>query len=173
MATTQQLVSLVSDARQSFVASANLFSEHTSKLKATPETWCATEIVEHLFWAEQGGVLGMWKSLNAHQEGKTVWQGETPHRGLTIEEIIAKTWKEKEIVPAIAAPRMGGPITFWIISLNCLQNNLGELAKELEDDDLQIMTQPHPISGPLNMHQRFEFLRFHLNRHEKQLKDIY
>jgi hypothetical protein len=173
MATVEQLARQIAEARKTFLAQANLFSEPASKWKSSPETWCATQIVEHLFWAEQGGLLGMWKSLNGHREGKTVWQVENPHSGLTIEEIITKTWKEKEVVPAIAAPRMGGPIAFWIISLNSLQNNLDKLAKELTGDDLEIMTQPHPISGPLNMHQRFEFLRFHLNRHEKQLKEIY
>jgi hypothetical protein len=173
MATVEELTRQVAEARQAFIAQANLFSEHSSKWKASPENWCATEITEHLFWAEQGGLLGMWKSLHGHREGKPVWPGANPHKDLTIEEIVNKTWEEKEIVPPIAAPRIGGPIAFWIISLNDLQNNLNALAKELTDDELQIMTQPHPISGPLNMHQRFEFLRFHLNRHEKQLKEIY
>jgi hypothetical protein len=173
MAAVQQLARQVAEARRNLIAQANLFSEYSSKWKATPENWCATEIVEHLFWAEQGGVLGMWKSLDAHREGRALWHGESPHNGLTIAEIVSRTWKEKEIVPSIAAPRMSGPIAFWIISLNGLQHNLDSLAKELTDDDLKIMTQPHPISGPLNMHQRFEFLRFHLNRHEKQLKEIY
>jgi len=67
---------------------------------------------------------------------------------------------------------MSGPIKFWIISLAGLQQQLDELAKELTDADLSIMTYPHPISGALNMRQRFEFLRFHLNRHEEQLKEI-
>jgi DinB family protein len=173
MATAQHLAKRVDEARQAFLRQANLFSERTSKWKSSPDSWCATEIIEHLFWAEQGGVLGMWKSLYANREGKSFWEGEPLHKGLTIEEIITKTWKEKEIVPAVAAPRMSGPLAFWIISLDGLQQNLDALAKELTPDDLKIMTQPHPISGPLDMHQRFEFLRFHLNRHQQQLIDIY
>jgi hypothetical protein len=173
MSTVEQLTKKVAVARPALIAQVNLFTEHFSKWKGSPENWCATEIVEHLFWAEQGGVLGMWKSLHGYRDGKPVWAGQNPHEDLTIEEIINKTWKEKEIVPPVAAPRMGGPIAFWIISLNDLQNNLNALAKELTDNELQIMTQPHPISGPLNMHQRFEFLRFHMSRHQQQLKDIY
>ena len=172
MPTTSQLISEIADARKAFIDEVSVFSESDSKWKAAPETWCATEITEHLFWAEQGGVLGMWKALHTHRQGKSVWEGEEIYKGLPIEEIINRTWKEKETVPAVAAPRMSGPIKFWIISLAGLQQQLDELAKELTDADLKIMTYPHPISGPLNMRQRFEFLRFHLNRHEEQLKEI-
>ena len=172
MTTVAELIKQIADARKSFIDVASMFSESSSKWKVTAETWCATEITEHLFWAEQGGVLGMWKSLCAHREGKSNWQGDTPHKGLPIEEIVNKTWKEKETVPVVAAPRLGGPIVFWIVSLHDLQNNLDEFAKELTDRDLEIMTQPHPISGPLNVHQRLEFLRFHLKRHQRQLEEI-
>lgn len=173
MSTKNELVQQIADARKAFIDEVSKFSEPLSKWKASEEEWCATEIIEHLFWAEQGGVLGMWKSLNAHRHGKKVWEGEEVHEGLTIEEVVDKTWKSKETVPPVAAPRMGGPITFWIISLSGLQNQLDALGKELTDDELKIMTQPHPISGPLNMRQRFEFLRFHLDRHKSQVIDIY
>jgi hypothetical protein len=172
MRTTSRLISEIADARKAFIDEVSVFSESQSKWKSSSESWCATDITEHLFWAEQGGVLGMWKALHAHRHGKPVWEGDEIHRGLPIEEIIKRTWKEKENVPAIAAPRMSGPIKFWIISLASLQQQLNEMVKELTDADLSIMTYPHPISGPLNMRQRFEFLRFHLNRHEEQLKEI-
>lgn len=172
MRPTSRLITEIAYARKAFIDEVSVFSESQSKWKSSSESWCATDITEHLFWAEQGGVLGMWKALHAHRHGKPVWEGDEIHRGLPIEEIINRTWKEKENVPAIAAPRMSGPIKFWIISLASLQQQLNELVKELTDADLNIMTYPHPISGPLNMRQRFEFLRFHLNRHEEQLKEI-
>ncbi len=31
---------------------------------------------------------------------------------------------------------------------------------------------PHIISGPLNVYQRMEFLRFHLERHQRQIENI-
>jgi hypothetical protein len=57
MATAQHLAKRVDEARQAFLRQANLFSERTSKWKSSPDSWCATEIIEHLFWAKQGGVL--------------------------------------------------------------------------------------------------------------------
>jgi len=173
MPTTAQLIGQIADARKAFIDEVNVFSEPLSKWKASPESWCVTEITEHLYWAEQGGVLGMWKALHAHREGRPVWDGDVPHKDLPIEEIINRTWKPKEIVPPVAAPRQGGPIAFWIISLAGLQEQLNGLVKELTNSDLKIMTYPHPISGPLNMQQRLEFLRFHLNRHSHQVNEIY
>jgi hypothetical protein len=173
MPTKTELIRQIADARKSFIDEVSVFSESLSKWKAAPESWSATEITEHLFWAEQGGILGMWKSLLADREGKKVWEGEEIHKGLSIEQVISKTWQPKEIVPAVAAPRLGGPISFWIISLAGLQEQLDVLAIELDDSDLKIMTPPHPISGPLNIQQRFEFLRFHLDRHQNQVKEIH
>lgn len=173
MATTEQLIEQIAEARKKFIDEVNVFSESLSKWKSSPESWCVTEITEHLFWAEQGGTLTMWKALHAQREGKSVWEGDAPHKDLAIEEIINRTWKEKEIVPPIAAPRLGGPIKFWTLSLAGLQQELDGLSKELRNDDLKIMTHPHPISGPLNIQQRLEFLRFHLDRHKMQVKEIY
>src|SRR5262249_13777593 len=109
MPTKTELIKQIADARKKFIDAVSKFSESDSKWKATNDSWCATEITEHLFWAEQGGILGMWKSLQANRVGKKIWEGEETHKGLSIEEIIDKTWKEKEIVPTVAAPRFGGP----------------------------------------------------------------
>ena len=31
---------------------------------------------------------------------------------------------------------------------------------------------PHPLSGPLNVYQRMEFLRYHMERHQRQIEQI-
>ncbi|MFM7671814.1 MAG: hypothetical protein ACKO6Q_04400 [Bacteroidota bacterium] len=31
---------------------------------------------------------------------------------------------------------------------------------------------PHPLSGPLNVYQRLEFLRYHMERHQRQIEGI-
>lgn len=94
------------------------------------------------------------------------------HKGLSIEEIVEKTWKPKEIAPAIAAPRLGGPIGFWAASLESLQVELNALGHELHDDELESLIHPHPISGPIDIRQRFEFLRFHIDRHLNQVEEL-
>ncbi|MEJ7681700.1 MAG: hypothetical protein WKG06_28410 [Segetibacter sp.] len=59
----------------------------------------------------------MWKAIQGIKTGKPVFTGEDVHRGLSIEEIIEKTWQPKEQVPESAKPRWGGPIQYWINAL--------------------------------------------------------
>ncbi|MES2797491.1 MAG: DinB family protein [Bacteroidota bacterium] len=173
MTQVQKLIQLISESRNQYLKTVALFSEKEAQAKPNPEVWNVVENTEHLFWAEQGGLLGMWKILDALRNGDASSQNyEALLDSLSVEEIIAKTWKEKEIVPPVAAPRLGGTIAFWAASLHSLQSVLEKLGNELSDNDLQLLTHPHPISGILNFHQRLEFLRFHIDRHHEQIKRI-
>jgi hypothetical protein len=125
-----------------------------------------------MVWAEMGGINGIWKTWNAMKVNKPLWTGEAIHHGLPIERIIEKTWKEKEIVPEIAKPRWGGPVEYWIGALKNCKPLLESLAQQLNGYDLEQIIYPHIISGPLNVVQRMEFLRFHLNRHQRQIESI-
>lgn len=169
MSQANQLIRDIALARAQYLKVLTPFSESQAQWQPSPEVWNAVAITEHLFWAEQGGLLGMWKTLHAQRVGQRVWEGEAPHSGLPIEAIIDLTWKAKEQVPAVAAPRMGGPLAFWTGALSGLQVQLEHFAQELRDEDLSIMAHPHPISGPLDLRQRLEFLRFHLDRHRGQV----
>lgn len=172
MNTLTPLLPQVSAARTEFIKAASGLTEEQATFKPTPESWCVTENVEHMFWAEHGGINGMWKTLEAFKNDKPVFTGQRIHHGLSIEEVVSKTWKEKELVPEVAKPRLGGPLEFWIISLQNLQPLLEALSKAMNGYDLEKIIHPHPLSGPLNVMQRFEFLRFHLNRHQKQIENI-
>jgi hypothetical protein len=125
-----------------------------------------------MVWAEMGGINGMWKTLEGIKNNKPLWAGEAIHHGLPIEKIIEKTWKEKEQVPEIAKPRWGGPVAYWIAALHGCQHLLESLCLKLEGHDLEQIIYPHVISGPLNVIQRMEFLRFHLNRHQLQIENL-
>lgn len=167
------LFNSISAARQNYLDKVNQLTEQQAQWNPAPDVWNAVQITEHLFWAEKGGILSIWKALKAKREGKVVWEGEKIHSGKTMETIIEQTWKAKEEVPAVAAPRLGGPIAYWKAMLLSLEQVLTELEKELSDDDLATMTPPHPISGPFDIQQRLEFIRFHLERHLGQLLEIY
>lgn len=56
-----QLLREVAQARQSYLATVSSFDEQQAAWKPSPNCWNAVEITEHLFWAEQGAILGMWK----------------------------------------------------------------------------------------------------------------
>jgi len=168
----KKLISEVLAARNRYLDTVRQLSEAQAQWKPSPDVWNVVDNTEHLYWAEHGAILGMWKVLQAAREGKKNWEGEMIHKGLSIEEIVAKTWNSKETAPAIAAPRLGGPIGFWAASLESLQVELNALGHELHDDELESLIHPHPISGPIDIRQRFEFLRFHIDRHLTQVEEL-
>lgn len=165
----QLLLTAIDEARARYLAEVANFSEAQAQRKPTPEEWSAVEITEHLFWAEQGGLLSLWRTLAS---AEPVWAGEPVNAGQSIEEIVARTWREKELVPAVAAPRLGGPLAYWTALLQSLSHPLQTLGQALTEADLSRMTPPHPISGPLDVRQRLEFLRFHLDRHRGQVERL-
>jgi hypothetical protein len=172
MSTLKKLLDSVAVARQQFIQSASGLTYRQSQFKPSEEEWSIVDNVEHMVWAEMSGINGMWKSLDGIKNNKPIWSGDAIHHGLLIEAIIEKTWKEKEQVPEIAKPRWGGPVEYWISALGNGQILLQSLASALDGHDLENIIFPHAISGPLNVIQRFEFLRFHLNRHQRQVENI-
>ena len=172
METLNLLIHRVARARQHFIKSASGLTSEQAHFKASDDEWSITDNVEHLVWAEQGGIHGMWKVLEAIKSNKPIWTGDPIHRGLSIEEIVEKTWQPKEKAPEVAKPTWGGSIEFWIISLNNCQPLLEGLGHALEGFDLENVIHPHPISGPLDIVQRLQFLRFHLDRHRAQIENI-
>lgn len=172
MRKTDILINEVKAARDSYCKRISSITETQAQWKPTPESWNTIEITEHLYWAEQGGILGMWKTLLSIRNGQIEKRYDSIHKDLTIEEIVNRTWQEKEQVPVVAAPRQGGTLIFWRHALSSLQPILDGFGKDLQDDELRIQAHPHPISGPMDFQQRLEFLTFHIKRHEGQVEQL-
>jgi DinB superfamily len=169
MNTVEELIRDISSARKKYINQVERYTQDQAQWKPVPDEWNMVEITEHLFWAEQGGILGMWKSIDSIRNGKMERKYESIHQDMPIEEIIELTWQPKEKVPAVAAPRLGGPLSFWCNSLNNLQPLLESFGRHLKNEELKLQAHPHPISGPMDFQQRLEFLRFHLDRHREQV----
>ena len=172
MPKVEMLIHQVREARNSYCKRISPVSEAQAQWRPSPEVWNVIEITEHLYWAEQGGISGMWKTLYAIRSGQMEKRYDSVHQNLSVEEIIARTWKEKEVVPPVAAPRQGGPLIFWRNALASLQSVLEGFGMDLQDDELRIQAHPHPISGAMDFQQRLEFLAFHIKRHEGQVEKL-
>lgn len=175
--TIRTLLADVVSARERFIATVGAPSHAQATFKPSPDVWSIIDNVEHMTLAERSGTNGMWKALDGIRRGAPVWQGVPSNAGHSIESIVETTWKSREIVPPIAAPSWGGPVAYWITALRAGHGVLEALGRELElmeqqGVQLEQIIYPHPISGPLDMRQRFEFLRFHLDRHSEQVKAI-
>ena len=139
--------------------------------KPSADAWSIAENVEHLYLAELFGLTRIWAAAEQLRAGVS-WTGERPHHGKSIEDVVAATWRPREIAPGIATPHIGGPLDAWISCLRSLTTALADLARALEDVDLEAIVYPHYLSGPLDGRQRLEFLRFHMQRHLAQIQRI-
>ncbi len=172
MAKVFELIGEVAAARSAYISLIANLGETAAAFRRAENEWNVIDITEHLFWAEQGAIYGMWKTLYAIRNGTFERSYESPHREWSVEQIIDETWNEKEIVPAVAAPRLGGTLAFWKSSLLSLQEVLQAFGDDLTDDELRLQAHPHPISGAMDFQQRLEFLRFHIERHRGQVLSI-
>ena len=176
MSKVKSLVNSVEISRKSYIQTIRQLSMEVTKHKPNESSWNIVEITEHLYWAEFLGIAVMAKVLNEILEGKRELRYESKNKELTIEKVVELTWNQKEQVPDIAAPRVGGSISFWMNSFISLEGILNEFTNNLIDDMLRVIAHAHPISGELDFQQRLEFLRFHIDRHqlqaERNIKDF-
>jgi hypothetical protein len=162
----------VENARTDFLNSIRDLNDIQGSFKPARNIWSAAEITEHLFHAELGGISGMWKAIYGVKTNSLAWSGEHTNKDLSIEEIVEKTWRPKEDVPEGAGPHLLGPLSFWKSAFESCQLILQRLTDELLHHRLDSIIYPHPISGPLDARQRYEFLRFHINRHKNQVESL-
>jgi hypothetical protein len=172
MTEVDALVASVELARNEYLSLVKGLSPEQAGFRADGGAWSIAEITEHLVHAELGGINLIWRAADGVARGTPVWSGETPHRGLGIEAVIQRTWRERESAPDSALPRVGGPLAYWVAALRSCSPVLAALTAPLRAVVLEDTIYPHAISGPLDARQRLEFLAFHLRRHAGQVAAI-
>ena len=162
----------VAAARQAVLSAATGLSGEQEAFRPGPQEWSVPQVVEHLVLAEQAGIQRVWQAAEGIRRGRPVWTGEAVHRGLPIEEVIARTWRPKEQAPPNATPQTDGPLAYWVQCLAWRQPVLRRLHDALEGLDLAEVIFLDFLSGPLDARQRLEFLRWHLEHHRRQIEEI-
>ena len=97
---------------------------------------------------------------------------ESKNHGLTIEQIVENTWQKRTKFRRLLLQNGAVHLEFWMTNLANCQLLLRELQLYAVDVNLELAIYPHPISGPLNIIQRLEFLRFHMARHRDQIQQL-
>ena len=73
----EELIKQVEHARHNFIAAASGHTYEQACFKPSPESWSIIENAEHMVWAEQGGINGIWKTIegikNNVQPGKIIY----------------------------------------------------------------------------------------------------
>jgi len=140
--------------------------------KKSYDSWSIQEVIEHLVLAERGGYDLICTAAEQFKNHNPVWSGTSENEGLTIEEVIERTWKPKEDAPESAIPKGSWSLSVWVSHFKNCDDLLSDLTVKLKDLPLTQVIYPHFLCGPLNAIQRLEFIRFHIDRHFKQVKSI-
>jgi hypothetical protein len=172
MDTAYHLVGRIEQAREQVLGAVRGLSSEQGAFKPAPEEWSAAEVLEHLVLAERAMVMGMWKAAEAAHAGRSVWKGEAIHEGKTIEEVVAQTWEPNQQAPERSRPAWGGPLAYWVVSLECCRPLLEAFAATLHTVSLAEVIFPHVSCGPLNLAQHLELLRFHIDVHHDQIEAV-
>jgi hypothetical protein len=172
MRTAETLISEVRSSRNRVLDHVKHLNTAQGAFKPTSDQWSISEILEHLVLAEQSGITKMWLAADGFRSGKPAWTGTHTNRGLSIDEIVARTWKTREAAPALCTPMFGGPLAYWKEAFSLCQRLLDASRPALEGLDLENVIYPHFISGPMDLGQRLEFLRFHMDRHQRQIERV-
>ena len=98
--------------------------------------------------------------------------GEAVQRGRTIEEIVKRTWSARQEAPEVARPCRGGPVRYWVATLEGNQPLLEALPLALPGLAPEDIVTPHPISRPWDARQWLAFIRFHLDLHREQVETV-
>ena len=170
--TLDSLMEEVELARKNFIEACSGLTKEESTFRPTPDSWSITDIAEHIVRAEWGGVNGIWQAIDGYKHNTPVWSGENINKGLSIETIVDNTWQRHQPAPEPARPQWGGPVDFWIVCLKNCRHTLTETMTLLTGIDPEEIIYPHPLSGPLNVYQRLAFLRYHMERHQRQIENI-
>ncbi|MEP6619685.1 MAG: DinB family protein [bacterium] len=169
--TALALIAAVEEARSQLLHAVRDMNEAQSRFKPVDGVWSVVEIVEHLYLAELSGVTKIWTAADTVRNGVR-WLDPLPNSGKPVEQIIAETWKAREIAPPIATPHIGGPLSFWCAAHATLTAMLRQLGDRLDGLVLEDVVFPHYLSGPMDARQRLEFLRFHIERHHAQAQQV-
>jgi len=140
--------------------------------KPNENTWSIQEVLEHLVLAERGGYNLICTAAECFKANNPVWNGVSENDGLSIEEIISRTWKDKEDAPESAAPNGMWSVNIWTSHFRNCDDLLSDLPETLEGLPLTEVIYPHFLCGPLNVIQRLDFIRFHIDRHIDQVKKL-
>lgn len=171
----QELNNLLGDikkARAILLGHLHGLNSEQGRRKNKQGSWSLQEIVEHLVLAERGGFDLIYTAAEKYRTGSPVWQGESENNGLTIEKIIERTWKPRENAPDSAWPGGKWSLGVWMAHFRNCDDLLGNLPEALEGLPPEKVIYPHFLCGPLNVIQRLEFIRFHIERHSNQVLEV-
>ncbi|NNF27716.1 MAG: DinB family protein [Gemmatimonadetes bacterium] len=166
---TDRLLQEVEAARSALVAYLEPMEPEDAHTPIGEGRWSPIEYLEHLVRAEEATVWRMFKAVEEERRGLLGPRSSTP--GDTIEQVVERTWEEREEAPPLAVPRLGGAMSYWLERMKRNTDLLSRFASMVREEELDVFAYEHPISGPFTLRQGIDFVRFHIDRHHAHLRE--
>lgn len=160
-------VKYLEETRAAFLKSIAGVSEAQWKFKASPTSWSIAEVAEHIAISE-GTILGLitTQMLKA--------PAPKPGEGIADEKLIAGITDRSQ---KAQAPEMLKPVNKWATKEALVKAFNADRDKTIEwvkttPEDLRAHAAPHPMFGPLDVHQWVLLLAGHSARHTSQIEEV-
>lgn len=168
-----RLIADVETVRDRIVARATSLPGDVVHRRPEPDAWSVAEIIEHLVLAEESGVRGLWRVAERVAADVAGAPGplSDPLRSRSIEQVFAHLEDRAVSAPDAVIPwAEGRPLPYWASRLRTQREQLKGLGEVLKEVGLERVVLPHFMAGPLDARQRLQFLRWHMERHERQIE---
>jgi hypothetical protein len=135
--------------------------------------WSIAEIVEHLAILE-GRLLGLVNVMvsKAEKSGLQRQPEETHFTPVSLDQIVARSLKEKYVAPETAQPQGGINVKDSLERLSQSRSSLRDLRPRIEATNLTSAHYPHPAFGPLDAYQWLVMIGVHEDRHLRQIEAL-
>lgn len=143
------------------------------KFRPTPDAWSVAEIVEHLGIMENRLSSLMKMMLKKAESASVEAASDLPDfRPFSLDQHIERSLKEKYIAPETVHPTGNVSLKDSLDGLRRSRSALHDLRPRFETTDVSNMTYPHPVFGPLDLHQWLAFIGVHEERHLRQIETV-
>ena len=157
----------IEDARRGFLDLLERLSPFEATSPIGEGRWAPLQYLEHLVRAEEATLWRMFTVLDDACKGREGVRSTTPDE--SIEQVTDRTWGEEVEAPPLAVPRWGGAFGYWMARMRRNRDLVRAFTSIVEESELDVVAYEHPISGPFTLRQGLEFIRFHIERHHRQL----
>jgi len=168
-----QIYEAIDETRKRLYQTVEGLGEEQAHTRPDPNSWSATDIIEHLTIMEERLLRMMTMMLTKAEAASTPANGATVEmESFSLDKFIERSRNEKYVAPESVRPSRTETITKLLARMRQSRAGLHALRPRIEATNLSLVTYPHPAFGPLNFYQWLALIGLHEERHLRQLESV-
>jgi len=162
----------IREARATFLEAVRGITPEQATFTPDPDRWCIRDIAEHITLAEESMRKLVRGSIERMRAGRPLYQGVHADKGLTIQEVMAKSFPKKGVAPEVVQPKTNDPLPVLIERYERLGHTLNADFQLFAEVDLETLLFPHPFGALLDMNQWLQLMPVHARQHARQALEV-